>query len=214
MSASGRLGMHPGHNVVARRCRLKSDVPDEYRPVRVGSPTDSVGEPSARDPQADRAMMPNRDHHGVAGAVVRDSAKRRAPGIEPVGGSKFTDDGRPRTGNWHDLVPLVHTPTFDGVRTHGGQLSTAISPERRQERRQPRQPHGPRSKRQPGGKKYRGGRQRDDDGDQSRAVAATDPAKPSSQSRVVTAQTAFEFGDCPVDLLVVHRGIPDLIGAA
>ena len=102
VSVSGRLGMYPGHNVVARRCRLQSDAPDEYRPVRVGSPADSVGEPSARDPQADRAMMPNRNHHRVVDAVVRDS------------------------------------PTFDGVRTHGGRRWATISPERRQKHGRPR----------------------------------------------------------------------------
>ena len=78
--------MYPGQNVVPGRCRLQGDVPDEHWSGGIGSPADSVSEPSTRDPQTDRAVVPNGDQ-----LVCRGCRRLRFGG-----GSGTMDRGRRR----------------------------------------------------------------------------------------------------------------------
>lgn len=89
----------------------------------------------------------------------------------------------------------------------------AIRGERCQERRHSREPQDAGRERQPGGKKNRRRCQRGDHGDHPCVVGTTDPTKPAAQTQVVVEQTPLEFGDCRVDLLVVHREIPYFVAS-
>lgn len=75
--------MYPCQNVVAGNCWLQRDVPNEHWPASIGSPPDSVGEPSTRDAQLDRAMVPNEDRSVVC-TGVSDWAEGRAAWIQSV----------------------------------------------------------------------------------------------------------------------------------
>ena len=61
--------MYPGQNVVTGGCRLQYDVPDEHRSASIGSPADSIREPSTRDPHAHWVVVRSSDQFGVVSAI-------------------------------------------------------------------------------------------------------------------------------------------------